>query len=260
MRELVARLLDSAALGQRPERLEHLSADRDLLLASVQAAAALDGQDRVVALPAYAELGLLACERQVALEDAGAGTRVVGDRRDEELALDLVTGRHARAVPQPAIGSGCFAARFCQRRSTERAKRLGRRRVDPGAQLERLALERAATAIDHRQESRSRRLLIGGESGLATCSRSTARSWSSPSRSDSRWARLARPACAWEPPGEGSAGRARGPSRAFATRADARRSARLPPRACCAARAGTGAGGLGGARRTLRSRTSTTRF
>jgi hypothetical protein len=127
VRELVARLLDSVALGQQPERLEHLGTDRDFLLGSVQATAAFDCQDRLVALPAYAELGALASERQVALEDAGTGSRVVGDCRDEELALDLVTRRHARAVPQPAIGLGCLAARFRQRRSTERAKLFGRR-------------------------------------------------------------------------------------------------------------------------------------
>jgi hypothetical protein len=128
VRELVPRLLGPAALGQRPERVEHFRADRNLLLTPVQAPAVLDRQDRLVALPAYAHLGVLTCKRQVALEDAGTRVGVLGDGRDEELAIDLATCCHSRAVAQPAIGSGCFAARFCQPRSTERAKRFGRRR------------------------------------------------------------------------------------------------------------------------------------
>ena len=89
-------------LGQRPEGLEGTRLDRHLDLLADLAAAALRGQEELVAGPSQPHLGVLA-EGQVSLFDLRPAALGPGYLLDQELALDLA---HAGIVGGEENGRG----------------------------------------------------------------------------------------------------------------------------------------------------------
>src|SRR5262249_16657676 len=99
--DLVAALLDAPAGGERPQALEALAADLELLLDAAAPAAALDGERRGPVAAAGADLGAVVGDGEIAPLDRRRRMAVVAGRRrgDEELALDLdAANGNARAV------------------------------------------------------------------------------------------------------------------------------------------------------------------
>ena len=85
----VAALPQAPALGQWPECLELLAAQLDLGLPAGEARPPLHGQQRLLPLPAEANLAVCA-DREVALLDrVGVGAGEIGEPVEPELALDL---------------------------------------------------------------------------------------------------------------------------------------------------------------------------
>jgi hypothetical protein len=97
---VVARLRESPAGGERPQRFELLGAELDLDLGPLRPGAALDGQKAALAAAAQAHLDLVRLDRQVALLDLLDTTtrKPVGRAQYKKLSLDF-----ERQVLEPRI-------------------------------------------------------------------------------------------------------------------------------------------------------------
>ena len=91
-RDDVADLVDPAALGERPQRLEAAVVDLELLLGADLRRARLDRQGRAPGAPPHADLDAVGGDREVALLDPLARGQAVRLPAGQELALDPTPG------------------------------------------------------------------------------------------------------------------------------------------------------------------------